>query len=374
MAEQQAPRSERTEKPTPRRIEKAWEKGNVPRSQEVAQAVSLGVLLVWFVLGSTTMASQIAAYTRGALAFSGRAPLEVNLLGRMTDAGRAGVLSMAPLLLPLLGLAIAAQFVQTGLHVKKEPLKFDWNKLDPVRGLRQFVNATKLVAAAKAGVKLGLYAAIVSWVIADSWPTIVALSRSSVWQIAFMADRLVGLVLRQTLLLGLAITAIDVAFSRRHWYRGLFMTKKELRDDVKETEGDPLVRSQRRRRHLQLAQRRMMAAVPDATVVVTNPTHVAVALRYDSRNAPIPVVLAKGRGTIAARIREIAREHGVPLVEDPPLARALERLCDVGQVIPASLYRAVAEVIAWVAQRNRRRYRPVHDLPAEPTTGAGDAR
>jgi len=279
-----------------------------------------------------------------------------------------------PLLLPLLGLALAAQFAQTGFHVKKEPLTFDWNKLDPVRGLRQFVNATKLVAAAKAAAKLVLYAAVVSWVIADAWPTIVALSRSSVWQIAFMADRLVGLVLRQTLLLGLAITAIDIAFSRRHWYRGLFMTRKELRDDVKETEGDPLVRSQRRRRHQQLTRQRMMAAVPDATVVVTNPTHVAVALRYDSRDAPVPVVVAKGRGTIAARIREIAREHGVPLVEDPPLARALERLCDVGQVIPASLYRAVAEVIAWVAQRGRRRYRPAHELPLEPGPEAGSAR
>ncbi|RMF72063.1 MAG: EscU/YscU/HrcU family type III secretion system export apparatus switch protein [Acidobacteria bacterium] len=374
MAQQQAPRSERTEKPTPRRIEKAWEKGNVPRSQEVAQLVSLGVLLIWFVLGGSAMAANIAAYTRRALAFSGRAPDEANLLGRLADGGQAGVLAMAPLLVPLLGLAIAAQFVQTGFHVKKEPLKFDWNKLDPVRGLRNFVNATKLVAAAKAAVKLSLYAAVVTWVIVDSWPTLVTLARSSVWQIAVVADRVVVHVLRQTLILGLAITAIDVLFSRRQWYRGLYMTKKEVRDDLKESEGDPLIRSQRRRRHLQLAQRRMMAAVPEATVVVTNPTHVAVALRYDSRDAPVPVVVAKGRGAIAARIREIARQHGVPLVEDPPLARALEKLCDVGQVIPANLYRAVAEVIAWVAQRGRRRYRPAHDLPLEPEAGARTTR
>ncbi len=368
----QAPRSERTEKPTPRRIEKAWEKGNVPRSQEVAQVVSLGVLLVWFVLAGSAMAGSIASYARSALAFSGRSaaiPGTLDLMPRLADGARAGVHAMAPLLIPLLGVAIAAQFAQTGFRIKKEPLKFEWNKLDPVKGLKNFVNATKLVAAAKAAAKLSLYALVVTWIIVDSWPTIVTLASSPVWQIALMADRVVTLVLRQTLILGLVIAVIDVGFSRRHWYRGLFMTKKELRDDLRETEGDPQIRSHRRRRQLQLAQRRMMTAVPDATVVVTNPTHVAVALRYDSREAPVPVVVAKGRGVIAARIREIAREHGVPLVEDPPLARALERLCEVGRVIPAALYRAVAEVIAYVAQRGRRSYRPNHglDLDADPT-------
>jgi flagellar biosynthetic protein FlhB len=153
----------------------------------------------------------------------------------------------------------------------------------------------------------------------------------------------------------LALALLDLVFTRFEYRRGLRMTKQEVKDERKEHDGDPLIKMRIRSKQMSLARSRMMADVGRATVVVTNPTHYAVALRYVPGDTDVPQVLAKGRGRIAERIRELAAEHGVPLVSDPPLARALYRAVEVGQVIPASLFRAVAEVLALVLKKDGRR-------------------
>ncbi|RMG47376.1 MAG: EscU/YscU/HrcU family type III secretion system export apparatus switch protein [Acidobacteria bacterium] len=357
MAAKQQDRSSRTEKPTPRRLRKAYEQGNVPRSPDVGQAVSLAAFLLWAWAGAGAMLSGLARELRLSLAGAAGPISPERLLERAASSGRDALLLMAPLLLPLLVLSVVGQIAQSGFHPRKQPIPFELNRVNPVEGLKRFVTVEKLVAAGKALLRVALYAAVAALVIVPEWPRVVELAAGTPLQILQAAAAMSLRVLFRALILGAALAALDYAFTRYRWYRNLYMTKQEIRDEAKENEGDPLVRSRLRARQRDAARRRMIAGVRTADVVVTNPVHVAVALRYRQAVMNAPVVVAKGRGYIAQRIKEEARKHGVPIVEDPPLARALDRLCEVGLPIPEALYRAVAEVLAYVMGRRRGPYR-----------------
>ncbi|MBP7146485.1 MAG: EscU/YscU/HrcU family type III secretion system export apparatus switch protein [Acidobacteria bacterium] len=353
----------RTEKPSGRRIRRAREQGQVARSQDIGHAAALAMFLLWAALGGAAFLSASASMMRVTLQRAGRGPGEAALMDGIVSSATEALVMMAPLLLLLLVGGVVGQLLQGGFQPRKNPLPFELKRLNPVTGLKNFINVAKLINAAKALLRTFLYGLVAAAVVLPEWSHVASLAM--VPTSAFIGELagICGRVLFRALLVGIAIAVVDFGVAWFRWYRQLYMTKQEVRDESKENEGDPMIRGRIRQRQREMARRRMMAAVRTADVVVTNPTHVAVALKYDKARMAAPVVIAKGWDRLAQRIKDEARAHSVPIVEDPPLARMLDKLCPLGAPVPAALYRAVAEVFAYVmGRRGRGRYRQHPEL------------
>jgi len=264
--------------------------------------------------------------------------------------------AIGPFVLTALLLGVLANLLQTGFAVSGQALVPDFTRLNPLTGLRRFLSGHGLVETIKALGKLGIIGYIACSTISNSYPQLLAAIRQDIPTIlAIIGDLLYRVALRIALFL-LVLAAADYAYQRWAFERSIRMTKEEVKQEFKQLEGNPQIKSRIRSRQRQIARRRMMEAVPKADVVLTNPTHFAVALQYDPVTMGAPQVVAKGADLIAERIREVARAHNVPIVENPPLARALYKSVDIGREIPAEFYAAVAEVLAFVYQINARRY------------------
>lgn len=343
---------EKTEPASPRRLEQAREEGQVPQSRELSAFLVLiaGTGMLW-VTGPWLAQRMRDAVSRG-LTFDREAafdpsPLPAFLLGQAGEA----LASIGPLLLALVLAALAGPFMLGGLVFSTKALAPDWTRLDPLKGLGRMFSMQSLGELVKAIFKSLLVGGVVVWVVLREQENLFALFGQPVEAGLHSMGQTVlfsSLAIVASMLL---IVAADVPFQLWQYYSRLRMTKEEVRKEMKEMEGDPQLKARIRSQQREIARRRMMAAVPKAQVVVTNPTHFAVALAYDEK-MPAPRVVAKGRGLIAQRIREIAAEHRVPLLEAPPLARALYAHTELGDVIPAALYHAVAEVMAYVYQLN----------------------
>lgn len=270
------------------------------------------------------------------------------LIERATDA----LLMLAPLFIALMLAAFVSPFLMAGWNFAPKALEPKFSKLNPAAGLKRMFSSTAAVELGKSIGKATLVGSVAAWVVMRDHEKLFALFGAPV-DVALGATG--DLIMTATLLLvaGMAlIVAIDVPFQLWHYHSELKMTKEEARQEFKEQEGDPHVKGRIRQQQREMARSRMMANVPKADVVVTNPTHYSVALRYDAARGGAPRVVAKGAGEMALRIRTVASEHGVPLVEAPPLARALNKHCELEQEVPARLFRAVAEVLAYVYQLN----------------------
>jgi flagellar biosynthetic protein FlhB len=362
----------RTERPTGRQVRRAHEKGNFARSSDLGHTATLAVFLGWSLLFGGAFTLGLCEMLRHGLQRAGRSNADSGLLDALIASAWGGMALVGPLVLALAAASFAAQVLQVGFTIKKNPLEFDLRRLNPIRGLSQLITKHKLVQAAKALIKVVAYCGLALLVVLPEWPQLVGLSLSTPADIFSSTCAIAFRVLIRALLVSLLIAAADWALSYRMWYRELYMTKQEVKDEHRESEGDPTTRGRIRSKMRDAFRRRMMAAVKTADVVVTNPTHVAVALRYERVKHQAPVVVAKGRGFIAQRIREEAQLHRIPLLEDPPLARTLEKLCPLGLPIPPSLYKAVAEVFAYVIGRRRGQYRYHHEVEA--LTRRGSAR
>ncbi len=357
---------ERTEQPTPKRLREARQKGQVPRSKELnAMAVTVlgaGALLI--------LGPEMIRGLESVLIHSLRPPLAA-LTDKSAPARHFGeaiwqaLWVIAPFLALMLVAAVLAPVALGGWVFSGEGLTFKWEKLDPVKGLGKIFSLRGLVELLKALLKFLVVAAITAALLAllsdDFLRLGLAPLRSGLagagalfaWSFLALAC---GLVL---------IAAVDVPFQIWQHQKQLRMTRQEVRDELKDTEGRPEVRARIRSLQQQMAQARMMEDVPKADVVITNPTHYAVALRYDQARMRAPIVLAKGADLIALRIREIAREREVAIVEAPPLARALYHTTELRREIPEALYLAVAQVLAFVYQLKRAR-REGSEPPAAP--------
>lgn len=346
-------RSQRTERPTPRRLEKAREQGKVPRSAELS---SLAVLAGFFVFCEAFGARWIGDL-EGMLASSlvrlGAQELSPGDLGELfrRTAWTSGALLAVPLG-TLAAAGLAGSLLQGAPPLTLKPLEPSWERLDPASNLRRVFSARAAVEALRVLLKATLYAAVGYAAARDALASSAAAAGAEGTFRALLALGRTLLLRIGALAAGLAI--LDYLFRRYDHLRSLRMTRTEVRDERKELEGDPLVRSRMRARMMALARSRMMAEVPRATVVVVNPTRYAVALRYRHGETPVPRVVAKGRELLAVRIREIAEAHRVPVVSDPPIARSLYRSVPVGAEIPAALFHAVAEVLALVLARRGR--------------------
>lgn len=339
---------ERTEAPTPRRLREARQRGNVARSQEL---VSIGVLLA-AVLAMRIVGPGMAGALRSMLSEGLANPQQEDFttatamqFGR--DAGVRALLALAPLFAILALAGVALNVAQTGFMLSGTGLSPKLNRISPGTGFKRIFSVEGLIGFAKALLKMGVVAIVVWLTMRSRFDEIAALGTLCV---GAGGTRLVALAfdvaIRAAVVL-FVLALADYAWQRRRHLQQLRMTKEELKQEMRETEGDPQIKAAIRRRRMALMNR-MIAQVPKADVVVTNPIHYAVALKYDPVTMPAPRVIAKGERLLAQRIKEVARKAGVPVLEEPPLARALFAAVPVGKYIPANLFHAVAEVLAWV--------------------------
>ncbi|MEZ5967252.1 MAG: flagellar type III secretion system protein FlhB [Planctomycetota bacterium] len=344
----------RTEKPTPTRLNEARQKGQVALSRELIMggALVVGVLALEY-LGPWLIASLQSALVAGLSVQDARVRLGRGDVPAAIGALVEPVLVVAPpfAILLLIGVVGAALFGygQIGVHISREAIGFRPERLNPAQGLARLFNPAALTRTGLSAAKLLVLGAVPALILWSELPTLVAMfaADDTLAMVAFAAQ----LALRTMFWIAvpvLVLSLLDVLWQRREHIQNLMMTKQEVEDERKRAEGDPLIKRRIRTAALKLARQRMLEAVPKADVVVTNPTHFSVALAYDRLVHSAPRVVAKGTDALALKIRELAKENDVPLMADPPLARALFRACDVGTEIPERFYQAVATILGHV--------------------------
>lgn len=341
-----------------RKRDREREQGNLPRSQDLSASATLAAaLLALVVLGPGIFASfiQIGRFFIGesyALIASETPP---NIV--LTRAIIEGGLAALPFMLCMLVAGVAINVAQVGLMLTTKPLVPKFSRMNPISGFKRFVSLRALVDLIKSVSKLTLAGTVVWFYLQDQVQEMVSLLSYSPWGILAPVGWLVIGVWWRIVLVMAVIGVLDYAYQRWQHEQDIRMTQQEMREENKEMEGDPQVKRRIRQLQRQMATQRMMADVPDAEVVITNPTHYAVALRYDPDAMQAPTVVAKGQNLIAARIRELAVENQVPIVERPELARTLFRTIEVGESIPESMFRTVAEVLSFVYRVDRRAHK-----------------
>lgn len=348
---------ERSQQATPRRQQQARERGQVPHSRELNtmfMLVSAGVAA--YLLGPQ-MVEGLVELCRSHFTIEREVIFNPQAMAAMFASAIIEMLwLLTPFFVVMVIAAIAGALAIGGVTFSTEALSFKLDRLDPVKGMQRVFSAKGFIELFKAIAKFILIAAVGLLVLYQQADEYFSLADEAVnTGMAHMGDLLLwGFVWIATSLI--IIAAIDVPYQLWQYHTQLKMTMQEFRDDTKDTEGDPEVRGRVKRMQREIAQRRMMAEVPKADVIVTNPEHYSVALRYDQRKMSAPIVVAKGTDLIAFQIRTIAREHNVPILESPLLARALHHTTDLNKEIPAGLYLAVAKVLAYVFQLKRQPY------------------
>lgn len=351
--------SDRTEKATPKRRREARKRGQVPRSADLNGAVVLLAALAALAAFGPQIVERLGESMQGTLAAAAQ-PGSVSMRGigdLAREAGTAIAVALAPVALACLLAGLVANVGQVGFRPSATPLKPDLRRLNPVQGAKNLFGANALVETAKSVAKVLAVGAIATLTLAPNLPQVAALVGIPPNLLGSELARRAADICWKAALAYLAIAAADVLWQRRRHERQLRMRKDEVKREQREEALSPELRATLRRRQMQMSRGRMMAAVLGADVVVTNPTHFAVALRYDGTR-PAPVVVAKGRDLVALKIRTVAREHDVPVVENPPLARTLYDTVELDAEIPEHLYRAIAELLAFV-YRTARRAAPV---------------
>lgn len=351
--------AERTEQPTARRLEQARADGDVAVSREfsgvVGLAAGLGALsFIWADGGA-----QLARTLRNLVEQSGRmvaAGVDWNAITGAIE--REASRALLPVLLaPLVGMT-AASLLQSGFVLRLKGLAPDLQRISPMRGFARLVSPHNLVETGKSLVKLVVSSFVVWRILSSGLPVLAVSDAVSTGRMTGLMVRLAFEVAIGLMAVQLVVAGLDVAWLRYSRMKKLRMTRQELRDEHKESDGNPQVKSRLRALRRQRARQRMMLAVPTATVVLTNPTHYAVALVYEQGSRSAPRIVAKGADEVASRIRTLARDHRVPLVANPPLARALFKV-PLEEEVPRELFQAVAAVIAYVWRLNQRQAQPV---------------
>ncbi|MER3501545.1 MAG: flagellar biosynthesis protein FlhB [Candidatus Fervidibacterota bacterium] len=328
--------SDKTEAPTPRRREEARKQGIVPRSAELTGSA---VVLVGVALGLLLFPSWLQSLS-GAMS-----ALLVN--GDWTPLARDALLKPVLFISTLMLVAFLVGALQTQFLFTFHPLRFDWQKVNPVSGFKRMFSAMTLWDGTRAVLKAAMVGYVGFMTIRSGWETIQATATMSVPDgVQAIGGLGLSTVWRCVAVL-LLLAALDYAIQWWRVERSLRMTRQEVKEELKQTEGDPMVKAQLRRRYRQLVLHRQIQRVKEAAVVITNPTHYAVALRYDPKILPAPQVIAKGTDWIAKRIVQEAQKHGIPIVQNAPLAQALMKV-NIGALIPPELYQATAEVLAYV--------------------------
>lgn len=337
----------RTEPPTQRRREEARAQGQVAVSSELTSGLLLltGVLVLW--LGGERFAGGLLELVQEGLRNLQTTDLGPEAAqGIMTQLASRAAQLLSTFMGTLFAVALGVGAMQVGIHMVPSLVSPNWQKISPGSGWRRIFSVAAMVRGVIATLRVILVASVAAWVLRGRWPQLATLGEGTVsygtaqaWSLGIRTALAVAATLA---LLGI----IDYTYQRFRFERSLRMSRQELKEEIKREEGDPQIKARLRRMAREMAKHRMLQEVPRATVVITNPTHLAVALRYDRGRMTAPRVVAKGAGLVAQKIADIARRHAVPVVERKPVAQALFKAVAIGQDIPAALYVAVAEILA----------------------------
>ncbi|MCW4460983.1 EscU/YscU/HrcU family type III secretion system export apparatus switch protein [Sphingomonas sp. BT-65] len=355
---------DKTEKPTRKRLRDARKKGDIAKSKDLSSAISMIAWLVLFVAGAGFVGMRIADFTELSLAHATGQPFEATLSTLGASAFGLVVLVAGLVLVPAAVAGLVAEFLQTGALITTEKMKPQLGNLDPVEGLKRMFNPDNLFELLKTLIKAALILAIIWVVLSGSIDEFAAILHAAAWSTGAgagpkMAAAVLDLSRSLTLqLIGWTIAIfLFVAFADRAWVqhryiKRLKMSRRDIRQEHKDNEGDPMLKQQRRQMHEEWANQNAIASAGSANVLLTNPTHLAIALDYDPQECPVPVIAAKGEGPLAAAMRAEAELQGVPIVRNVPLARTVFATAGPGEMIPEDHFDAIAEIILW-AKRAR---------------------
>ena len=343
---------EKTEEPTSKKIEDAKKEGNVGKSAEVVGAAVLlfGTLyLLFFSSFSLLEIKKLMMYSFGFIGSEVDGPLYFSLF---FSVGMTLLKALAPVFIIVFILALVANWVQFGFIAV--PLKLDLQKLDPIKGFKNIFSLKKLLEALKLTLKLTIIIGVMFLLFSLTYQDFLRMMQQETMATLESIIALIIYFVLTILFIIIIFAIIDFYFTKFYYIKSLKMSKQEIKDEYKNMEGDPQVKGRIRRIQMQMAQKRMMSSVPEADVIITNPTHYAVALAYDNSKNKAPLVLAKGIDFIALRIKEVAREHDIPIIENPSLARSLFDQIEVDKEIPSEFYKAMAEVFSYVYELKKR--------------------
>lgn len=346
----EGPGGERTEKATEKRRRDARKKGQVAQSREIPSVLILITTLGVFYVAGSWILWNLQAFIGGIYQNIGSISFEevsdVSAFALEIFERLFSILIV--IFLPIIIVGLAANLAQLGFEIHSDPMKLNLGKLNPISGMKKLASLKSFVELCKSLVKLIFIGLIAYIVIAKEMTLFPSLMQRAVGDILFFIGKIAFKICFFVCMALIVLAALDYIYQRWEYEQNLKMTKQEVKDERRQTEGDPKIKARIRSIQLEQAQRRMMASIPQADVVITNPTHLAVAIKFDAKEMIAPRVLAKGAGFIAERIKEIAKKHRVPIIENKPLAQAIYKMVDIGDYIPVELYRAVAEILAYV--------------------------
>ena len=357
---------DKSEQPTDSKLKKAKEKGQIPRSRELTSLIILlvGIMLFWIM--GTHFVSKLKAIIQQAMLVAHRTDDDKQIIFNLINLLTAGFWAILPIFVGLVIVAIIAPLSVGGLLFSLQSIKPNLGKLNPISGFKRLFSLRIFSELFKSILKVVLIAFAAALFLIHQFPNMLALpsmylnnALSQVMQLLIYASLLIVLAL-------IPMVGFDIFYQIWSNLKKLKMSKQEVKDEFKEQEGNPQIKGRIRQMQQAMARRRMMKDVPKDNVIVTNPTHYAVALQYDEKTMSAPKILAKGTDNIASKIKQIAQEHQIPQLEAPPLARALYRHGEIGKSIPAELYAAVAQILAWVYQL-KRWHRYGGEKPLKPT-------
>jgi flagellar biosynthetic protein FlhB len=339
---------EKTEEPTSKKIEDARKEGNVPKSQDTSSFVTLLVAVIAVYAFTFFITNRLHYLYEYYISFVGT-PLTKNIV---FEIGFVSLRELVFMIVPIASIValsgVIAAVMQFGFIFTTKPLTPDLKKIDPIKGFGKLFGMKKLIEGIKITAKVIIVFSIAFYFLISyikELPTVINFSMMG--QLHWLSEKIVILVLIM-LLIFFILGMIDLMIVRYQYFKDLKMSKQEIKDEYKQMEGDPHIKAKIRQVQMQIAQKRMMSELPSADVIITNPTHYAVALRYDKERENAPIVVAKGVDNIALKIKEVGRENLIQIIENPPLARQLYGSAELNEVIPENLYKAVAEVLAFV--------------------------
>lgn len=347
---------DKTEKATPKKRQDARKKGQVVKSQDVSAAFILLALFLLLYFWAPSMLESMFSFFHQSI--------EKNMLieslnqDTVMEIYSQSLMEMAKIALPILLVAmvigIAANFFQFGFLFTTEQLKFDLKKLDPIKGIKKIISLRAIVNLIKSLLKVAFIGTVTALIIWMNLEDVLSLSLHNPWEILSTVARLTGLMGIAAAIVLILIGVLDYTYEKFDYEKNLKMSKQDIKDEYKNAEGDPKIKSKIKQRQREMAMRRMMQEIPNADVVITNPTHYAIALKYDENSMEAPKVVAKGTDFVAQKIKLIAKENNVVMVENRPLARAMYDKVEIGDFVPEEFFKAVAEVLAYVYRIKRK--------------------
>ncbi|MEK5146585.1 MULTISPECIES: flagellar biosynthesis protein FlhB [Psychrobacillus] len=341
---------EKTEKATPKKREDSRKKGQVLKSPDVTSAIVLLAVFVFLFFFASFLRTEIFSFF--SVTFTKYMLIETLTIDTAIIIYKDMLLEMAVILLPIMLVAVvaavAANYFQFGLLFTTEPLKFDLKKIDPIKGLKRIFSLKAIIELLKSILKISFIGSITTLILWMNLEQVLSLSFKTAWDTLSTVGWLTGTMGIAASCVLLFISILDFFYQKFDYEKNLKMSKQDIKDEHKNSEGDPIVKSRIRQRQREMAMRRMMQEIPSADVVITNPTHFAIVLKYDDESMDAPTVVAKGADFVAQKIKLIAKENNVVMVENRQLARSMFDQVEVGQRIPDEFFKAVAEVLAYV--------------------------